>query len=315
MSKGKWGESFLKSGLPLEHLTQVTFHTLGWDCNSQVEYSRRNRENQETWFELDLTATFPKSNRDTELSFLIECKYHDLSRFWFFLPHEPSRWHFNDRVLNCAPLQTLKKPSLRTMLDLAPASTGGIVVSEDGAKQDNAAYTAIQQLVNGYVPCSLSQMFSYNIDFHNVLTPEDELDFVPHITALIPMIVTNASIYRLRPDVIDLEIIREASAPSDIANEIEWTWCYHDPSMSLFDQNMETVEAHKAKEAELVYRFPFVENWMYDFANRPNWIAIVNIKALSKVATIVAETFMSLDTHSVKYILNAKPRKRRKSQQ
>ena len=39
MSKSKWGESFLKSGLPLEHLTQVTLQTLGWDCRAHIEYT------------------------------------------------------------------------------------------------------------------------------------------------------------------------------------------------------------------------------------------------------------------------------------
>jgi hypothetical protein len=47
MSKRKWGESFLKSGLPLEHLTHVTFHGLNWNSYPRPEYSRPNREKKE----------------------------------------------------------------------------------------------------------------------------------------------------------------------------------------------------------------------------------------------------------------------------
>jgi hypothetical protein len=148
MSKGKWGESFLKTGLPLEHLTLMTFRSCGYDCDTQIEYERRNREGTNTYFELDLKATSEEINNDTELSFLVECKYHDLSRFWLFLPHEKTRWHFDDRILNIGPIQTLAEPKASTFLGLAPASTSGIVVSEDGSKQENAVYTAIQQLTN-----------------------------------------------------------------------------------------------------------------------------------------------------------------------
>jgi hypothetical protein len=141
MRKRKWGESFLKSGLPLEHLTQATLRKEGWTCGT-VDYSRPNRKGQETWFELDLAASFYAQNGGPDLSLLIECKYHDPSRFWFFLPHEVERWPFDDRVLNCGPLQLLRKPRHRSFVDLVVASAKPIVVSEDGLKQENAAQTA-----------------------------------------------------------------------------------------------------------------------------------------------------------------------------
>lgn len=308
MSKGKWGESFLKSGLPLEHLTQVTLHTLGWNCHAHIEYTRDNNENQETWFELDLEATHPESNKDTELSLLIECKYHDLSRFWFFLPHEVGGWYFDDAFLNCAPFQTLKEPMARSFLSLAPLSTGGIVVSDDGTKQENSVYTAVQQLVNGFVANSMSRMFSFNIDFRY----DDELTYTPYATALIPMIVTNAAIYRLRPDIADLETIREASSPLDIADELEWTWYFYDAPMRLFDQNMDVIEKHQDKEAELVYRYPFVTERMRRFMDRPHWIAIVNIRSLPKAIDALKQQFSSIETLEISKILNTKKKRRSK---
>ena len=160
-----------------------------------------------------LRATYPQPNKDTELAFLIECKYHDLSRNWIFLPHESAgRWCFNDRVFNCGPYQTLVSPQSDSLLQLAPTVSNGIVVSEDGQKQPNAVRRAVEQLANGYVPAALADMYQYNIDYRNGGTPADQLRFTPEATALVPMVVTNATIYRMKPTVSDLNAIREVIA-------------------------------------------------------------------------------------------------------
>ncbi len=314
MAQAKWGESFLKSGLPLEHLTQVTFRNLGWYCSPHFEYARRNRENEEAWFDLDLVAECPKRNKDTELELLVECKYHDLSRYWFFLPHQSSgRWCFDDRVMNCGPYQSLGDPRSDTLLPLAPMSSGGIVVSKDGTKQDNAVATAVQQLVNGFVPRCLSVMFSYNIDFRNVMDPRDELTFVPSTTALVPMVVTNAALFRLRPEVTDLEMIRNARAPTEIAEELDWTWYYHDVPNELSDHNLRAIEHHLKDEAELIYRFPHIEDELYRFTDRPNWIVIVNIKSLAKATSVITQRFSELRIQPVESLIHPRPRRGKRS--
>ncbi len=309
MGKGKWGESFLKTGLPLEHLTIVTLKTLGWDCSPHIEYKRNNREKNDEWFEIDCAASFTQTNKSTILSLLIECKYHDLSRYWFFLPHNPERWAFDDRFLNCAPFQTLTKPRSKSMLDLAPCSIWGTVVSKDGVKQDNAVNTAIQQIANGFVPYSLSTMFEYYIDYYNTHDPNN---FVPNTAALIPVVVTNADIFRLNPNIVDLDLIRNATSPNDIADELPWTWCYFEHSMSLIDKNYEIIKEHKKKEAEIIFRYPLVKDRIEEFIDRPNWIAIVNIKALSKFADTMTKHFMAVKTKSAKELLNPKEKKQHK---
>jgi hypothetical protein len=87
MSGQKWGESFLKSGLPLEHLTLLALKSIGWTCELHSEYLRVNREGQLKWFEHDVIVFSPEG----DLELLIECKYHDENRFWFFLPCETER--------------------------------------------------------------------------------------------------------------------------------------------------------------------------------------------------------------------------------
>ncbi|MEI6430307.1 MAG: hypothetical protein WCO45_18280 [Pseudanabaena sp. ELA607] len=300
MSKGKWGESFLKSGLPLEHLTLATFKSMGWICSPSIEVERPNREGQQTWFELDLEAHSPFENQDTTLSFLVECKYHDASRFWFFLPHEPERWGFNDRFFNCGPIQTLAEPrNDKSALKLIQASTGGIVVSEDGTKQDNAVHTAIQQIANAFVPICLSEMYDYLL-----LDEDEDEEYYPAAVAKVPMIVTNATLFRLKENVTDLDAIRNALTPHEVADEIPWTWHYFDPSMSLLKQNNDAIKLHISTQAEFVYRFPHVKQRIWQLCERPNWIAIVNINQLSSVITEISDLFMSLPTLLVEEVVS-----------
>jgi hypothetical protein len=310
MSKPKWGESFLKSGLPLEHLAHVTFRDLGWYCRPSVEALRPNREGEPRFFELDLDATCPTTNGNTELSFFVECKYHNLSRYWMFLPHvAQGRWQFDDRVLNCGPFDTLKKPRANELLGLAPLSSHGIVVAEDGTKQDNAVYAAVQQIANAFVPLALEKMFEYNIDFYNLTAEIDPREFEPTATAQVPAVVTNARLFRLRPDVTDLDRIRESTEPADIADEVPWTWCYHDASLALVEQNERAIEKHKAAAAELVHRFTGVAERMHSFTDRPNWIAIINIKHLAAAVRMIQSRFANIQTMPVNRIIRP-PKKR-----
>lgn len=288
MSKRKWGESFLKSGLPLEHFTLLAFKRLKYDCRSNIEYTRKY-EPVKRWFELDLFASSCRDNIDTALSFLVECKYHDLSRFWFFLPCESTRWQFNDRVFNCLPVQTLVRPRAKGALKLAPLSHRGLVVSENGMKQENAVEKAIHQLSNGFAPCTLSHAF-YLLDVIE--------GYPPSASAVIPMIVTNARLFRLRPTLRSLEAIRDAAQPSDIADELTWTWCYFDPSMEQFDYNLEHIDRYKKRESDLLGEFPAIESMFRSWGSRPNWIAIVNISAIHNAISAIEKYFYSIKTKS-----------------
>ena len=289
MSK-KWGESFLKSGLPLEHLTAMALRSLGWDIETNLEYSRQNKDGNETWFELDLFATSPGENKDTELGFLIECKYHDASRFWVLLPSEEGGWLFDDAVLNCGPVQTLCDPRKESFLGLAPTSTWGVVVSEDGTKQENAIHTAIQQLTNAFVPYLSGRLWQCDL-FLN-----------PRATAVVPMIVTNASLYRLRPEIRDLEVIRNASSPAEVADEVSWTWCRHAIPMALLDANQETIRLSLVQYADSIARVPAAEKRLMVFGSRPHWIAVVNIKALADAAMSIVSQFMELQIADVRTV-------------
>lgn len=289
MTNQKWGESFLKSGLPLEHLTVMTFESMGWFCSLHYEYLRQNREGESNWFELDIEA-FSPDNDSGDLRFLIECKYNDLSKYWFFLPCETvshtSQYdalsagavvESNQRTLNFAPYEALAEPLSPSILSLAPKSVWGVVVSQDGTKQENTVYTAINQLAYGFVPYSLDSFYSLTRNYP---------------TALIPMIITNAKIFRLKPNVVDLDIVREASSPIDIADELDWTWCYHAPPRELLGYNMDLIDNHN-KEYGLE-KYSTLNEKLLELWQSPTWIAVVNINSLTNTAQSIYKHFLDL---------------------
>ncbi len=286
MSKRKWGESFLKSGLPLEYLAMLEFKKLGWDISPHVEFPRSTAENGISWFEIDFEAEID-CNDDTQLCFLVECKYHDPSRFWIFLPHEPTRWHFDDRILNFGPLQKLSDPKANTFLDLTPASSWGIVVSEHGEKQENAFQKAVYQVAGALVPRCLFIQYDFNLNL-------DNRDGLPQFfTAIVPAIVTNSPLFRMRPDVVNLDDIREASSPAEIADEMPWAWYYFDPPMDFINQQDIVIDEHESENGEIRQHFPEALARMKNLAGRPNWIAVINIGHLASAIKAIYNRFLA----------------------
>jgi len=78
---------------------------------------------------------------------------------------------------------------------------------------------------------------------------------------------------------------------------------------------VQAVEKHLSDAAELIYRYPDVSELAETFLDRPNWIAIVNIPALSQVVDVLRERFLALDTINVQKLLQPRrklnPKKRK----
>ena len=73
---------------------------------------------------------------------------------------------------------------------------------------------------------------------------------------MIPAIVTNASLFRSRPNVVRLDDIREARSPADIADEMAWTWHYFDASMDVIEQHDTAIYSHKSANEDILDRCP-----------------------------------------------------------
>lgn len=288
MTSQKWGESFLKSGLPLEHLTLIALKGIGWECELRWEYQRHNRDGILSRFELDLVAYSPDSSGG-DLMLLGECKYHDESRFWFFLPCETedhlSQYEalsadenlYADRsVLHSAPYEFLAEPEAESLLALAPKAVWGVTVSQDGTRQANAIEEATSQLAYGFVPFCLERLYS----------------FTRPVTAVLPMIVTSARLFRIREDVKRLEQVRQASAPLDVADEVPWLWYYHAANGELLDHNMDQIDVYKGGDRFTSNKF--LEQQLLSLWTSPHWIVVANFEHLPTIVERIHSEFAGL---------------------
>ena len=158
----KWGGSFLKSGLPLDHLTLLALKSIGWTCEIHYGYRRLNREGERKWFEHDVVAYSPEPET-RELELLVECKWHDESRFWFYQLCETedhlARWT-STLIHRCFTLR-LTRSSRRPMLRSSfrpPPSVSGVSPSHVTAPV-NAVEEATNQLGFGFVPFCLEGFY------------------------------------------------------------------------------------------------------------------------------------------------------------
>jgi len=282
----KWGESFLKSGLPLEHLTLLALKSIGWECELHYEYSRPNREGVHAWFEHDVIGYSPHSDTgDVEL--LVECKYQDDSRFWFFLPCETEdhlsqygalsagqNLYVDSAVFHSAPYEVLAQPSSETFLSLAPMCLWGVTVSRDGTRQPNAVEEATKQLAYGFVPFCLEAFYG----FHR-----------SRAVSVLPVIVTSAQLFRIRPDVCSLDKIRSAGVPADIADEVGWLWCYHAPNNELIFHNLDAIETYE--QGNRYSKWKAIAHQLSELYCFPHWILVANIDALAAAVLKVYNTF------------------------
>ena len=271
MSTKKWGEAFLKTGLPLKHLTVTELSAAGWYCAPKWEYPRANRDHEVVWFEVDLVAYAPFSERG-ELTILTECKYHDGQRSWIFLPCGSSLHaqygalsaggdpESDSEVVHHGPYDPLLEPLNHTLIKLAPQSTWGVNISQTGAREENTLDHALQQLSYAYVPFCLEHAYSFC-----KRNPE----------AILPAVVTTAKLFRLRATAAGIEAIRSASSPREIADEMPWTWCYSPPSGAVLDHNHDEIENWRQRD-RYVHSYPGLDERLAALWSGPRWFAIIN---------------------------------------
>jgi hypothetical protein len=286
----KWGESFLKSGLPLEHLTVTTLTALGWWCAPKWEYRRVNRELELKFFEVDLVAHAQDDDDGNHLMLLTECKYHDEQRFWFFLPcstldHQAQYeamsagqdLESDEEVLHYGPYIPLRHPQRHTLAELAPLSVWGVTVSQSGQREDNAIHNALEQLAFAFVPFCLEHVYHFCAD-----SP----------AAVVPAIVTTAKLFRLKPEIQSLDSIRQASMPRDIADELPWTWCYYASRGSVLDHNHFEIDLWKKENKGL--RWPGLDDQLASLWCGLHWVLVVNIDNLGQAAAELRQAFIDL---------------------
>ncbi len=241
------------------------------------------------WFEIDLIASSPP-NPSGDLNLLIECKYHDEERFWFFLPcttldhlaqygalSAGGDLESDVDVVHYAPYVPLRSRRRHSLISLAPKSVWGANVSRAGTREENRIEDALDQLGFAFVPFCLDRLYSFCR-----YTPE----------AVIPVIVTTARLFRLRPDVRDIAAIRSAGGPEDIADQLPWTWCYYAPRGQLLDHNHAQIEHWRETHKEVHFRG--LDDQLADLWASPHWVMITTMEGLATAAEAVLNAFLGL---------------------
>jgi hypothetical protein len=221
------------------------------------------------------------------MELLIECKYHDERFFWFFLPCETEDHlaqfgalsagedlYVDSMVLHSAPYQMLAQPDTRSLLGLAPKCVWGVTVSRDGTRQPNAVEEATKQLAFGFVPFCLESFYRFN---HS------------SAIAVLPVIVTSARLFRIRPDVCSLATVRAANAPEAVADEVKWLWYYHAANRDLIDHNLGEIRAYK--QGNRYARRKAVAQQLLDLSYFPHWILVAKLDHLAAAVESVGHEF------------------------
>jgi len=297
-SKKKWGESFLKSGAPLEYLAFAKMESLGFETYQNVEYERKITDGKSKVFSIDIQADKQLKN-GINLELLIECKYHDPSKLWMFIPfpydYMRAGWCCDRHILNNGPIEFLRHPNKRNFINLGQRASWNIVVSKDGVRQENQIYEGISQLVYALFPLATFRLFHWN---WMTLT-------YPLRGSILPILVTNEELFLLKSNINDLNIIREANKPEEIANTIPWLFCKVNQNFTTIDYNYSVLQKLLSydkdiiidfdKNIKIVRKIEKIElDCMETYINRPQWVIIVNINALDQMVHLIEDYISSL---------------------
>ncbi len=110
--------------------------------------------------------------------------------------------------------------------------------------------------------------------------------------AVVPMVVTTARLFRLKPEAQSIDSIRKAAGPTDVADELPWTWCYHPSTGEVLDHNHDEIDMWKAGHKGLRWRG--LEDQLAHLWAGLHWALVVNINSLGDAVTALQQAFADL---------------------
>lgn len=289
--KRTWKEALLQSGLPLEHSVQRALRDFNFWLPYEFKYWRLDEGGVNKQFSIDVAAETLDHSQAT-LHFLFECKYRHDSVQWFFCPDEMEQGYLLHRdVLPIVRDWATDSPEstkrvLAGLLGLYPLCGKGMEVC---GKESNpkGVSQALQQLRFAVAPkvfeC-LCRRYAAGL----------QRSFgMPDI--VVPMIVTTASIWRLRPS-ISIEDIRKAERIEDVAEPLGSLWLHEEPDNQLTEHNLrvltDTLSPIKGTDSTSQAEWSKAIN---NFSlNYPWLILVVHFKQLHYVIDALLKAFASI---------------------
>lgn len=224
-----WKEHLLSSGVPLEHSVAETVQSLGLSGPTEFKYERPNELGIPTVFSVDVHASqVNDSSSQVWIDFFIECKYRHDSIKWIFTPQEHNylNFDFNERDLYNVLDQfsdgfELNISANPTFQSRYPLCSRGIEILPQGSNPKSIDQ-AIQQLAY-----AISDQTAEAIDHQT----KHMLGHPSPVWLLIPIIVTTASLWRIKPGQT-IEMMRKATDIDAIA-ESKAIVVLHEPPDNL----------------------------------------------------------------------------------
>ncbi|OJY92697.1 MAG: hypothetical protein BGP13_19240 [Sphingobacteriales bacterium 40-81] len=198
MAEKDWKHYLLKSGLPFEYEVKECFAKNNCQVWDEYSYLKPDENNLEKEFSYDIDVNYWDLSGDNSFTFLVECKYKSEPTKWFFMP-DPYCFqselsqnsflhpidHFSGKkfLFNKHPYYSIQEP-------LGPFCLKGIEIYQNQYLELNI-FKAINQLSFAFVEQVISSI-------QNQIEVEN---FYETTFFNIPIIVTNAELYRINENV------------------------------------------------------------------------------------------------------------------
>jgi len=212
MSTKSWKDLLLSSGIPLEYSVSRVFETLGTGAGSEFRYERTDEHGIRRVFSVDVHSARHDWDRGVTLETLVECKYRHDGTKWVFLPEDYSTFlgpDFDDAFVTldqCCPDRRLNTQLLAEFRERYPLCSKGIELLPTD-KNPKSIEQAVQQLRHAVTAKTITDLRWMGAEFRP-----------PAITAIVPMVVTTADLWRLKSD-CTVDDVRQAEELTDVAEQ------------------------------------------------------------------------------------------------
>lgn len=231
--KKSWKDHLLSSGLPLEQSVMQILEQLGIEGPIEYNYERNNELGIPTIFSIDVYA--PQIYHELErqslwLNIFCECKYRHNSVRWLFTPYEFGRWSLarpHDIFITLDQMtgpKVIDTEHFNYFAKKYKLCKKGVELLENDVN-NKTIEQCIQQLRYGMINDLVDSLVHQSDKLLGPISP---------IFILLPIIITTAELWRIRPG-ITIQNIREASELDHIGHKLDSLIIFEPPN-PLFSQ-------------------------------------------------------------------------------
>jgi len=249
MSGKTWKDHLLSSGLPLEHSVTQALGKLSMVDPREFRYTRANEQGVQTTFSVDVHAECLVHQPNIWLELFVECKYRHESTNWIFTPSDYAPFagpEFAELFVSLVTPGCARKMN-RGLLNryaekYALCGKGVELFSNDSTHATiERALSQVRYAIPNRAAAGLNSLTRSMNSSTDVSRPPT--------VVLVPMIVTTAALWRIRPEVT-IEALRQANEIADVATSEEVLVVHHPPDNELANYSTATLRRDLSTNAK-----------------------------------------------------------------